>query len=309
MDLPDNLRSLGDLRSRYRRTRRGAQAGGIAFVFQGGGSLSAPQVGMLRALSEAGVQPDLVVGSSAGALNAVAFAADPTQAGVERLETVWMSLRRRKVAQFSARTLLAAAFGRGDGLVSNSALRDLLGSAALPATLDGTAVPAHVVATDLGSGAAVVLSGGPTGPALLASCAFPGLYPPVEVDGRLLVDGGVAADVPVLQAEALGARVIYVLPAAGCDVTAPPPHRPLPLAFHALSQVLGSVAATNVAAARGPVHVLPSPSSQTTSPVDFRDTSRLIDQGHQLTARWLASQWAERPASPDLPVMRIAGAS
>ena len=70
MDLPDNLRSLGDLRSRYRRTRRGTQADGVAFVFQGGGSLSAPQVGMLRALSEAGVLPDLVVGSSAGALNA-----------------------------------------------------------------------------------------------------------------------------------------------------------------------------------------------------------------------------------------------
>src|SRR5258707_14001052 len=158
MDLPDNLRSLGDLRSRYRRTRRGSQAGGVACVFQGGASLSAPRVGMLRALSEAGVVPDLVVGSSAGALNAVAFATDPTQAGLERLEAVWMSLRRRKVAQFSARTLLAAALGRGDGLVSNSGLRDLLRNAVLPATLDGTVIPAHVVATDLGSGAA----GGPS---------------------------------------------------------------------------------------------------------------------------------------------------
>src|ERR1700722_15752587 len=309
MAFPDNLRSLGELRSRYRRARRASQAGGVAFVFQGGGSLSAPQVGMLRARSEAGVLPDLVVGSSAGAVNAVAFATDPTQAGLDRLEAVWMSLRRRKVAHFSARTLLAAALGRGDGLVSNSALADLLGIGALPATLDGTAVPAHVVATDLGSGAAVVLSDGQTGPALLASCAFPGLYPPVEVDGRLLVDGGVAADVPVLQAEGRGARGVSALPAAGNDVTAPPPLRPLPLAFHALSQVLGSVAATNVAAARGPVHVLPSPTSQTTSPVDFRDTSRLIGQGHQLTARWLASQWAERPASADLPVIRVAGAS
>jgi NTE family protein len=309
MAFPDNLRSLGELRSRYWPARRGPQAGGIAFVFQGGGSLSAPQVGMLRALTEAGLAPDLVVGSSAGALNAVGFAADPTPAGLERLEAVWMSLRRRKVAQFSARTLLAAAVGRGDGLVSNSALRDLLRSAALPATLDGTAIAAHVVATDLGSGAAVVLSGGPTGVALLASCAFPGLYPPVEVDGRLLVDGGVSADVPVLQAEALGARVTYVLPAAGCDVTAPPPRRPLPLAFHALSQVLGSVTATNVAAARGPVHVLPAPSTPTTSPVDFRDTARLIDQGYQLTAGWLASQGADRHAPPGLPVLRVAGAS
>jgi NTE family protein len=307
--LPDNLRSLGELRNRYRRTRRGGQAGGVAFVFQGGGSLSAPQVGMLRALREAGLLPDLVVGSSAGAVNAVAFATDPTQEGLARLEAVWMSLRRRKVAQLSARTLLAAALGRGGGLVSNSALRDLLGSAALPAVLDGTSIPAHVVATDLGSGAAVLLSAGQTGPALLASCAFPGLYPPVEVNGRLLIDGGVSADVPVLQAEALGAGVIYVLPAAGGDVTAPPPRRPLPLAFHALGQVLGSVAATNVAAARRPVHILPAPSSQTTSPVDFRDTARLIDEGHQLTARWLASQQADRAGPPGLPDLRAAGAS
>ena len=83
MAFPDNLRSLGELRSRYRRTRRSAHAGGVAFVFQGGGSLSAPQVGMLRALSEADVLPDLAVGSSAGALNAVAFATDPTQAGAQ----------------------------------------------------------------------------------------------------------------------------------------------------------------------------------------------------------------------------------
>src|ERR1700685_268944 len=111
MAFPDNLRSLGELRSRYRRTRRGVQPGGVAFVFQGGGSLSAPQVGMLRALSEAGVLPHLVVGSSAGALNAVAFATAPTSAGLDRLEAVWMSLRRRKVGHFSARTLLAP--GRG----------------------------------------------------------------------------------------------------------------------------------------------------------------------------------------------------
>ena len=78
--------------------------------------------------------------------------------------------------------------------------------------------------------------------ALLASCAFPGLYPPVRVGGRLLVDGGVSADVPVLQAEALGATVTYVLPAAVCDVAQSLPRGPLPLAYHALGQVLGAVA-------------------------------------------------------------------
>ena len=111
----------------------GARA--IAFVFQGGGSLSAPQVGMLWALTEAGVAPDLVVGSSAGALNAVAFASDPSPGGLDHLEAAWVSLRRRRVAPFSLRALLAALAGRGDAFVSDTALQVLLERAALARTL------------------------------------------------------------------------------------------------------------------------------------------------------------------------------
>jgi len=247
---------------------------------------------MVRALTEAGLVPDLVVGTSAGALNAVAFATDPSPAGIGRLESVWMSLRRRHVAPFSVRTALAAVAGRGDGLVANSALRGLIESAALAGSLAGTSIPAHVVATDLSSGAAVVLSGGETVPALLASCAFPGLYAPVELGGRLLVDGGVSADVPVLQAEALGAQVSYVLPAAGCDARAVL-HGPMPLAYHALNQLLVLAARNDVAASRGPVHVLPAPASQATSPVDFRETARLIDEGYRRAVGWLAGHPAQ----------------
>jgi NTE family protein len=265
------------------------QDGGVALVFQGGGSLTAPQVGMLWALREAAVLPDLVIGSSAGALNAVAFASDPSPAGLERLEAVWMSLRRRHVAPFSARTMLTAVVGRGDGLVSNAALRGLLASAAVAPALNETPIPAHVVATELATGTAVVLSDGETIPALLASCAFPGLYPPVQVGEQLLVDGGVSADVPVLQAEALGARVSYVLPAATSDVAQSLPRGPVPLACHALGQILGSAARSDMTAARGPVHILPAPSGSATNPVDFRDTSRLIDEGYRLTTDWLAN--------------------
>jgi NTE family protein len=295
MTFPYSLRSLGNVRHLHERRHPGTP-GPVAFVFQGGGSLAAPQVGMLRALGEAGLMPDLVIGSSAGALNAVAFASDPTLAGLARLESVWMSLRRRHVAPFSVRATLAAVAGRGDGLVSNSALRALIESAAVAGTLSGTSIPAHVVATDLASGEPVVLSSGETAQALLASCAFPGLYPPVEVGERLLVDGGVSADVPVLQAEAVGAQVTYVLPAAARGAALP--HGPMPLAYHALSQILSLAARGDMAASRGFVYVLPAPGSQTASPVDFRDTSRLIDEGYQLAAGWLAGHTTRAGAGP-----------
>jgi NTE family protein len=261
----------------------------IAFALQGGGSLSAAEVGMLRALTEHGIVPDLVVGASAGALNAVAFAANPTLAGIDQLDAMWRSLRRRHVAPLSARILLAAAAGHSGGLVSNAPLRRFI-QARLPiSALTETTIPAHVVATDLESGEPVVLSRGDAVSALLASSAFPGLYPPVTIGGRKLIDGGVAADVPVLQAEALGATVTYVLPAAVDEA----PHRassPLFLAYRALGQVLDGRARRDAAAARGRVLRLPTVTSRAASPVDFRDTSRLITAGYDDAAQWLAEQ-------------------
>jgi predicted acylesterase/phospholipase RssA len=201
-----------------------------AFVFQGGGSLSAPQVGMLRALVESGIRPDLVIGSSAGALNAVAFATDPTDAGIHRLEELWLTLRWRNVAKVSLPLLVRALLGRRDGLVDASPLIELLTDGMVATRLENTALPAHVVTTDLMTAEPVVLSSGNTVTALLASSAFPGIYEPVPCNGLQLIDGGVSADIPVLQAEALGAQVCYVLPAAISDDAGAPPHGPLAMA-------------------------------------------------------------------------------
>jgi NTE family protein len=280
------------------------QAGGVASVFQGGGSLAAPHVGMLCALSEAGLLPDLVVGSSAGALNAVAFASDPSPVGLGRLEAMWLSLRRQRVAPFSARALLAAVTGRGGGLVSGSGLRGLLEGAAIARALEGMPIPAHVVATDLASGATVVLSAGDIVPALLALIVPISRFVPASGGGgRLLVDGCVSA-VPVLQAETLGAWVSYVLPAAATDVVRAVPGRPLPLALHALGQLLGTVARHELAAARGTVHVLPAPSTPVISPVDFRGTARLIDEGYRAAA---TGQRTDSQPSPGRPARQSVG--
>jgi NTE family protein len=266
----------------------------VAFVFQGGGSLSAPQVGMLRALAEAGITPDFVIGSSAGALNAVAYASDPTEAGLRRLENLWLTLRRRSVAGISARTLVRAVVGRGDGLFDVAPLVQLLRTDLVASELGRTMIKSHVVATGLISGEPVVMSTGDTASALLASSAFPGIYAPVTRGGLRLVDGGVSADIPILQAEALGATASFVLPAAGSDDRGTPLRGPLAMAYHALGQILDSTARRDSRAAQGEVHLLPPPMSTATNPMDFRETSRLIRDGYKLAADWLAT----RAASP-----------
>lgn len=258
----------------------------VAFVLQGGGSLAAPQVGMLRALLEAGVLPDLVIGSSAGALNALAFAADPTLAGVRRLEEVWRRLRRRHVAAMDVRTVVGALAGRRDGFLSAAPLAALL-AGVVPTRLEDAAIPAHVVATELDSGDAVILSAGASVPALLASAAFPGIYAPVEIGRRRLIDGGVAADVPVRSAEQLGATTCYVLPAARSTDTDVPMRGPLAMAYRALGQILESAVQRDLAATSATVHVLPAARSSASNPLDFRGTSRLIADGYAAAATWL----------------------
>jgi NTE family protein len=252
----------------------------VAFVFQGGGSLTAAQVGMLRALLEAGITPDFVIGSSAGAMNAVTFAQDPTVEGLARLEQLWSGLRRGAVFPINARDIVAGLAGRRDGLVSPRRLRALLTTSLQVAALEDTAIPAHVVATSVLTGEPVVLSTGPTIDALLASTAIPGIFPPVRVDGDLLMDGAICADIPILQAEALGATVSYVLPAVG------PVRRPgatrgaLNLLMHALNHVFERTTTMSLTAARNRIHVLPNTMRHKVSPFDFRRTGLLINDGY-----------------------------
>jgi NTE family protein len=153
----------------------------------------------------------------------------------------------------------------------------------------------HVVATELVSGEAVVMSTGDTPSALLASAAFPGIYPPVTRLGLRLFDGGVSADVPLLQAEALGATVSYVLPAAVPNGQGKALRGPLAMAHQALGQILGSAARRDSLAAQGLVHTLPAATSDATNPLDFRGTRGLIRDGYELASAWLASQGAPGP--------------
>jgi NTE family protein len=263
----------------------------VAFVLQGGGSLAAGQVGMLRALLEAGIRPDLVVGSSAGALNGVAFAQNPTHAGLDELQELWARIRRSDIFPFSPRHLVRGLTGRRSGLVSPNRLRALLALRIGVGRLEDAVIPVRVVTTDAATGRPAVLSSGPALPALLASAALPGIFPPVELGGRLLIDGGVAADIPILQAEEAGATTSYVLPMGSADPTRLA-RGAVSNAFLATRHLLSRITADDVAMARGEVHVLPAPAIASGNPMDFRSSRQLIHDGYDTTGSWLSAHVA-----------------
>lgn len=184
-----------------------------AFVFSGGGNLGAIQVGMLRALVDAGITPDLVCGVSVGALNAVAYAHDPRSSGVTRLERLWGRLADGDPDLMPARRLPMAvqAARRGTSMHDPALLEALLVEELGPIHFEDLSVSAAVGAADVDTAEAVWFSSGPVIPALMASAALPAVYPPVRLHGRRLFDGGVLGEAPISAALERGATDIYLL--------------------------------------------------------------------------------------------------
>jgi NTE family protein len=263
-----------------------------AFVLSGGGSLGAVQVGMLYALLEAGIWPDLVVGSSVGAINGAYLAGHASLERVEQLAALWESIRRRDVFPLGLRAVLGGALGRRAHFADPLGLRTLILRAELGfGRLEAAPVPFYPVATDLATGEAVVLEEGDVVEALLASAAIPGVFPPVEIRGRMLVDGGVVADSPLTQAEALGATTIYLLPTASVE-DAMLPRRAIDVAARALFLSANQTAEAAMAtlATRLDVHVVPPPAASSHSIFEFGRTTELIDGGYVRARAWLAER-------------------
>ncbi|HWC36958.1 MAG TPA: patatin-like phospholipase family protein [Acidimicrobiales bacterium] len=254
-----------------------------AFVLAGGASLGAIEAGMLEALYERNLRADVFVGASAGALNAAFAAANPQEVDTARaLQATWRAIRRRDIFPFSPLTALRALLGRSDHLVSDKALRrviqERLGSMD---RLEDARAQLGVVVTDLLEGRERVIGSGPAKPALLASAAIPGIFPPVEVDGRLYVDGGVADNTPINVAHALGATTIYVLATGvGVSLDQPPPSA-LAMSVHAFNLLLHTRLREDIRAFRSRVRlvVLPPPWPLAVLPSDFSHAGQLIRSG------------------------------
>jgi predicted acylesterase/phospholipase RssA len=175
--------SISQLRQRLVRESR------TAFVLSGGGNQAVAQVGMLRALIERGILPEVIVGCSAGAFNGATIAASPDLSGIERLEATWDSLKGDEVFPGGRLSRAWNLLTRDDHLFSNQGLRAIFRRGDTPASFEDLVIPLRVVAADLDTGEEVVFARGALEPALLASSALPGLFPPVEIDDRYFVDG------------------------------------------------------------------------------------------------------------------------
>jgi NTE family protein len=266
-----------------------------AFVLGGGGVLGAHEVGMLRALKEAGIRPDVILGTSVGAINGVFVAADPA-AAAGRLAELWQGGALR---QAFAETLWgrAAQLARsGTHLHSIEPLRQLLDDMLAGSDFADLEVPFHCVAASIERASARWFSGGPITPAVLASCAVPGLLPPVEIDGEHYFDGGLVDSIPVGRAVALGARVVYVLQVGRIERPLSVPRRPWEVGLVAFEIARRHRFHEEMSALPGNVrvHVLPAGGDwrpADLSPLRYRDTAKVadsIERSYAASVRYLA---------------------
>lgn len=256
----------------------------VAVVVSAGGVLGAAHVGVGHALEQRMFVPDLIVGTSVGALTGAIAAAHPDGAA-PWLEQVWAQLRRSDVYP------LARLSARGS-IFSDRGLRRLIARAALPSRIEQLAVPFTAVAMDLATGAQVLLSHGELESALLASAAIPGVLPPVVREGRTLVDGGVIAYVPVRAALRAGAASVIVLsagPETGPLRATVPRRRAgaiaaragLLLLHHQIERDLREVSQ------HIPTVVLPTGVEAWPAPWDFGQSRRLINTASAAAGRFL----------------------
>ncbi|WP_242614376.1 patatin-like phospholipase family protein [Actinomadura roseirufa] len=197
----------------------------VAFVLGGGGMLGAHEVGMLWALEDHGVRPDLVIGTSIGALHGALLAADPATA-VERLTGLWSDDSVRTVFGAGLLARMWTLARSGTHLHSGEPLRRMLTDLLEPTRLEDLAVPFQCVAACVETAMAHWFTRGPIIPAVLASSAVPGLLPPVRVGDRHYYDGGLVHSIPVGRAVHLGATTVYVLHAGRIERDLAPPRRP-----------------------------------------------------------------------------------
>jgi NTE family protein len=198
-----------------------------AFVLGGGGVLGAVEVGMLKALFEYDVAPDLILGTSVGALNGAMVARDPSPAVIDRLTELWTNVgTAREVYPTQPLKTVRRAVASGTHVFSDRPMRQRLEDEFGVLTFEELAVEFQVGAASIERSAEHWFSSGPLVPAIVASAAVPGLMPPAKVGDEHFLDGGIVNSIPVGRAVRLGAERIFVLQVGRIDRPLKVPRRP-----------------------------------------------------------------------------------
>jgi NTE family protein len=266
----------------------------VAFVLSGGGPLGALQVGAVKALNEHGVVPHLLVGTSVGAINATFLAFNPGPEGPAEMERLWLAMTESELfppGRF--RAPWARFLARGDRVFENTGLRRMVERRIGNPEFKDARVPLAIVATELETGAERVFTSGPVVEPLLASTAMPSIYPPVTIDGVRYIDGGVANNVPIAPAIALGAKTIYVMNSTSHSHQRRPLNRPIDYLLHAFSLARSQRMALEQTflADKVKLVMVPTPSLDFYVPFSsMQHTESLIASGYEHTMRFLSGR-------------------
>ena len=269
----------------------------VGFVLGGGGSLGAVQVGMLEAVTEQGIMPDLVIGTSVGSLNGAVIAGNPTGAA-HRLSHAWSRITRHEVFPggllAQARTLERTKTHLFPNSGLAAVIADFIGA---ETRFEDLALPFAAVTTDIATALPHVMREGVLLSALLASAAIPGIFPAVEREGRHFYDGGVVANVPLQQGLAMGARSLVVFDCTFPGHELPPPASLAEIVLYTAMVTMRtqSLLEAPLVAAQIPVLYLPGPAACRCSPFNFDSTALLIEQAYEASLSFLRGLRVDGP--------------
>ena len=264
----------------------------IGFVLSGGANLGSVHVGMLQALLEQGIKPDVIVGTSIGSVNAAALAGDPSLECVDRLRELWCTAKAREIFPLNPVANCRALFKQG-ALFSSHCWREFLEKRATYQNIEEAVVPLRITATDYEEGRSVVFDSGSVVDAVMASTALPGIFPPYRLGARWYLDGAISDQLPLKVALDAGAHTLYVM---AVSVPSPPPDRRSPLAVlrHAVTILLFPrirLDALDLPGAHPSLRIVQVPSVRTQ--VSLWDMSRhdeLITTAYECTKEFLEAE-------------------
>jgi len=278
-----------------------------AFVLSGGGNLGALQVGMMRALLERRISPDLVLGCSVGAVNGAVLAGNPTLAMVGGLQDLWRGMADEGVLPSGLMPATVQLARKGKAIHDNTNLRRVLELALPVTTFEELVIPFECVAVALPEGTETWFSAGPLVEPILASAALPAVYPPVVIDGVPYLDGAIVNDVPVSRAVELGADRIFVLHVGSWDRPRPEPKRPIDMAMYAYWLARRSRFQRDLAAIPADIEVLVLPPGAT--PVirynDLGHSDEMIASAYQASSAFLDARDGDRTNDIAAAVPRV----